>query len=534
MAPGMDLVFKLNPVSLIFLIPGLITAALALYTFSIRNAAGSRVFSLVMLGVSFWSLSYAAELAARDLTSILFVAKIEYFGIATVPVLWLVLSLVYTGHDKWLRPRYLIYLFAVPAVTIIMVATNQAHHLYYSSVSLNLDGPFPQLSFSRGIWYWVNSGYSYLAILGSCGLLLEKLRHPNPAYRPQIIAMLIGVSIPWLANILYVAFRITVFGNIDLTPLAFALSGLVIVWGMFRYRLFSVVPAAREYIIASMQEGVIVVDFENKVVDINQTAQQILNWDKAALGRPIVSLLADWPEMQKQLQSSNNSRQEIARRLSNQQNHYEVTVSNILEGKGRTLGRLIIIRDISDWKNQTQKLRQLATHDPLTGLPGRLLLTDRIEMAISRAKRNNHRLAVIMCDMDHFKTINDTLGHNVGDSVLKAVSLRLREPLRHNDTIARLGGDEFVILLPEISHVEQATAAANRLLLSFHDMVNTHGYHLQLSFSLGIAVYPEDGESYAELLKHADEAMYQAKKNGRNTFELYSQPEKSASSTQTN
>lgn len=179
----------------------------------------------------------------------------------------------------------------MPFITLVLVSTSQFHQFYYSSISLDTSGPFPQLSLTRGIWFWINSGYSYAAVLVSTGLLLEKLRYPQPAYRPQIISLLIGVSVPWIVNILYLAFDFSLFGHVDLTPFAFAVSGLVITWGIFRYRLFNVVPIVREHVIESMNEGVIVVDSENKLEDINIASRQIFGWDDSALGRPITSLI---------------------------------------------------------------------------------------------------------------------------------------------------------------------------------------------------------------------------------------------------
>jgi diguanylate cyclase (GGDEF)-like protein len=153
-----------------------------------------------------------------------------------------------------------------------------------------------------------------------------------------------------------------------------------------------------------------------------------------------------------------------------------------------------------------------------------LLLADRVDRAIARAKRNAGKLAVMMLDLDRFKTINDTLGHGVGDSLLKAVSNKLKDSMRKNDTSARLGGDEFVVLLPEIAGDEEAAAAADRLLRSFQGPLSVDGHRLQVSLSMGIAIFPEDGFSFEELLKHADSAMYQAKKNGRGRYEFIRPP----------
>ena len=517
----MDLMFRLNPVALTLLIPGLISATLAIYTFTIRNVAGSRVFAFVMLAGSVWSLAYGAELSCLNLEGMMFVIEFEYLGIATVPVLWLILTLLYTGSRKWVSTPYIISLFIVPLITLVLVSTSQFHSFYYSSISLDTSGPFPQLFLTRGIWFWINSGYAYAAVLLSMGLLLEKLRYPHPAYRPQNVSLIIGVSIPWIVNILYLVFNFSLFGHVDPTPFAFALSGLVITWGIFRYRLFNVVPIAREHVVDSMKEGVIVVDSENKLGDINIASRQIFGWDDSALGRPITSLLQDWPDILSQYQSYENGRKEIVHWIDEHQHHFEVTISTLSDRVGRPLGRLTIIRDITEWKTLEQKLEQMATHDFLTGLPSRVLLNDRVDMAIARAKRKNGKLAIMMIDLDRFKAINDTLGHNVGDNLLKAVANRLKETMRKNDTSARLGGDEFVILLPEITDAKEATYTADRILLSFQNPLFVDDHALLVSLSLGISIFPDDGEDFKELLKQADTAMYRAKNNGRNRYEFF-------------
>jgi diguanylate cyclase (GGDEF)-like protein/PAS domain S-box-containing protein len=525
----MDLLFRLNPVALTLLIPGLISAALAFYTLKMRPVEGSRPFAFLMLAVSIWSFAYGAELTCLNLEGMMFFVEFEYLGIAAIPVLLLILMLEYTGRGDWVRPGYLIGLFIIPFITLVLVSTSQFHNLYYSSISLDTGGPFPQLSLTRGVWFWINSVYAYVAILLSAGLLLEKLHYPQPVYRPQIIAMLIGVSIPLVVNILYLAIGFALFGHVDLTPFAFAASGLIMAWGILRYRLFSVIPVAREYVIESMKEGVIVMDSENKLGDINTASRKIFGLDNSDIGKPLCGFLQDWPEIIDQYQSQGNSCREIVHGTNEDKHYCEITISSLADRGGRPLGRLIIVRDITEWKKLEFKLEQMATHDPLTGLPGRVLLIDRVEMAIAQAKRKNGRLALMMLDLDRFKKINDTLGHSVGDNLLIAVGSRLENTMRKNDTSARVGGDEFVVLLPEIAGTEEAAAAAARLLLSFQNQLSVDGHKVRVSLSLGIAIYPEHGGSFDELLKNADSAMYQAKNNGRNRYVLFNSPGESIS-----
>lgn len=174
-------------------------------------------------------------------------------------------------------------------------------------------------------------------------------------------------------------------------------------------------------------------------------------------------------------------------------------------------------------ESDRQQLAHLANHDQLTGLPNRYLLKDRIEQAIHRAHRENSKVAILFIDLDRFKTINDSLGHAVGDAVISAVAVRFADSLREGDTIARLGGDEFVVVLGKVEREEGITSVTRKLLESMAQpiVVNTSDFYI--TASIGIAVYPLDGDNQSALLKNADTAMYQAKKEGGNTFHFYQQ-----------
>jgi diguanylate cyclase (GGDEF)-like protein len=166
-------------------------------------------------------------------------------------------------------------------------------------------------------------------------------------------------------------------------------------------------------------------------------------------------------------------------------------------------------------------LKHFATHDTLTGLPNRLLLADRLEQAIAQADRGNRYFAVLVFDLDRFKSINDSLGHLAGDSLLKQVAARLSEPLRRCDTLARLGGDEFVLLLNDLSLPSSAEKGAKRVLDSIAAPVKLSGLDVQISASIGISVYPDHGKDVETLLQNADAAMYHAKKNGRGNYQYF-------------
>ena len=170
-----------------------------------------------------------------------------------------------------------------------------------------------------------------------------------------------------------------------------------------------------------------------------------------------------------------------------------------------------------------KQLTYLASHDALTALPNRNLLQDRLSQVIAHAQRAGQLMAVLFLDLDRFKTINDSLGHDTGDQVLTAVSSRLSACVRDGDTIARLGGDEFIILLNNLSREEDAATIASKIIGCFQQPVEVNGHELYITASIGISLYPQDGTDGNPLLKNADTAMYRAKDSGRNTFTLYNQ-----------
>lgn len=187
--------------------------------------------------------------------------------------------------------------------------------------------------------------------------------------------------------------------------------------------------------------------------------------------------------------------------------------------------------DITDRIEMEQKIRHLAYHDSLTDLPNRTLFEDRLSLALKYASRNQLRLGVLFIDLDGFKAINDSYGHDVGDLLLKAVSERITSLLRLSDTLSRVGGDEFVVLLPEIDSIDDGLHVAEKLLTALALPIDIDDYKLQVSASIGLALYPEHGDDDQTLLKKADIAMYEAKKRGKNTVRVY-QSENGNTSTQ--
>lgn len=197
-------------------------------------------------------------------------------------------------------------------------------------------------------------------------------------------------------------------------------------------------------------------------------------------------------------------------------------VSLVLDEHGVLTNYVAVFSDISPIKEAQERLQYLAHHDSLTGVPNRLLFDARLEHALQRAKRYGHRVGLLCFDLDHFKVINDTLGHKAGDVVLRTIAQRLRDSIRADDTVARMGGDEFVIILDEIARPEDAGLLADKMQLLVADPVSIQHHEIVTSASIGISIYPDDAQDSQSLCQTADAALYLAKQRGRANYQFYS------------
>jgi len=199
---------------------------------------------------------------------------------------------------------------------------------------------------------------------------------------------------------------------------------------------------------------------------------------------------------------------------------FDIVATSIRNADG-TMSKMEVIRNVTEQKKVQQQLYHQAHYDALTELPNRVLLTDRLNQAIKKAKLSKTKLALLFIDLDHFKEINDSLGHSFGDEILKIVATKLKNLLKESDTIARLGGDEFVMILEDIEQIQEASLLANKTLTTLSEAMEIDDRTLYISSSIGISIYPDDGNSVQNLLKFADSAMYKAKEEGRNNYQFY-------------
>jgi len=339
-------------------------------------------------------------------------------------------------------------------------------------------------------------------------------------------------------------FRITAMTMLAVATLAILLTVLFHRWIVDRFGRYhediearnqALSESARELrlsaqVFEASSEAIAILDHRFRTVSINPAMARISGFEPADLvGRHCAELLTDgrtdsraWLSTSAQIQRDGKWAGELEL-LRPDRSRYPawVSVGAVAREAGAPTHFVVSISDISEQKRTEQRLRHLAEYDGLTGLPNRVLLLDRMSNAIQSAQRHGHHLAVLFIDLDRFKNINDSLGHAVGDELLRQVASRLGSLVRGSDTVSRLGGDEFVVLLSELDTAGRAASVAGKMLKSLSSPFHLSGHELTVTPSIGITVFPEDGDNRDLLLKNADTAMYHAKENGRNNFQFF-------------
>ncbi len=284
----------------------------------------------------------------------------------------------------------------------------------------------------------------------------------------------------------------------------------------------------------SIGDGVISTDVAGNVTYLNPVAEAMTGWTSTeALGRTFGEVFriidSTNPEhtvnpmaiAMRQNKTVGLSGSCVLIRRDGIESAIEDSAAPIHDRRGQVTGAVMVFHDVTQAREMSERMSYLAHHDYLTGLPNRLLLDDRLAQAMAAARRQRQQMAVLFVDVDRFKHINDSLGHAIGDQLLLSVAGRLVASVRASDTVSRQGGDEFVVLLSSIAHAEDAALSAHKILAALGRPHHVEGHDLQITVSMGIGIYPEDGTDAETLVKNADIAMLNAKNNGRNNYQFF-------------
>ncbi|RBY90669.1 diguanylate cyclase [Blastococcus sp. TF02A-26] len=483
-----------------------------------------------MAGTAVWSTADAvvygidAEVVRTVYPSVLMAGA----GLVVASV-WVLTRVV--SDPSWRLTRRTAALLAVVPVLVVTTATVPATH------ELVLDGADsgPVVDVAFGPVFLANAAYSYVVLGVAYARLVRRWRATAGIFRRQVRVLLLTSLLATVGNVVTIAAQ-GEDGRIDVTPLFFLLTGLVDCWAIFRLGLLQVVPVARDRVVDTLPDAVLVVDPEGRVLDLNPAAVRLLERTRPGgsdgiLGRVLHEIAGPEAVALGRVTDEDGHRvAEVAPGV-----WLDVRASAISDPRGRALGRIVVVRDVSEEQGrrlaveelnrqlaeQVEEIERLraalaeeAVRDPLTGLHNRRHL-DRVLDRAPLAPLDPAPVSVLVVDVDHFKTVNDRFGHATGDQVLQAIAGVLTGAARAGDTVARFGGEEFVVVLPGVGRHEAAERAElirGRCAALRHDGPDGA---LGVTVSVGVATAPDDGTGPAALLSAADRAVYAAKAAGR-------------------
>jgi diguanylate cyclase (GGDEF)-like protein/PAS domain S-box-containing protein len=497
-------------------IVGALTAVVALYIWRKRVIPGATALFVLMIAATEWAVGNALQIMSSELSYKILWGKFQYIGIVTTPLACFIFVLQYSGQSKWLNWQTFLFLILIPFITLFLAWSYPRNNLVWNRVTLSTDGPFPMAVFSYGSWFWVWTAYAYLLLLLTVILLVQTFVRSPPLYRKQVSVLLVGVTVPWIGNLIYV-FGLSPLAHLDITPFAFSVTGLALAWGLLRFRLQDIVPVARETVFEGMRDGVLVLDARDRIVDMNSTAQRIVGSSSSeVIGRSAKEVFVDRQDLVESYDTSREVHKELSIGGGEAKRFYDLVMSPLYDRRKHQIGRLLVLRDISERKHAEEELRRLATTDSLTGMFNRGHFLELSKREVGRALRYHRPLSLMMIDIDHFKRINDNYGHDAGDRVLQTFALVGRDQIRDVDIFGRIGGEEFAILLPD-TDFSSAGEVAERLRREVERTgVAVRDETVKITISIGVSTVSASIQNLDSLMTSADKALYKAKWEGRN------------------
>ncbi|MCX6573040.1 MAG: diguanylate cyclase [Candidatus Aminicenantes bacterium] len=671
----------------------LIAGAVAAIAWKRAITPVGRLLAVLMGSVFVWSLAAAFEAAEPERAAKVLLSKFEYVGIAMVPVLMFLFALQFLRSGRKLHRDLQALLWVVPAITIVLAFTNEWHGLIWSGFKPAAGTGEHLLLYAHGTWFWVHAGFSYaLLSVATVFLILAYFRFKG-IYRRQAAALMLAFPLPWIGNAVYLAGLAGADKGYDFTPVGFAFSGLFLLWAIFRLQLVDLIPVARERVIESMGESLLILDPAGRLAATNPSARKLMAEvggpaeivsEAKLLGRSASELFPGWPGLAEALGTPTASIREFPLVKDDRPHYFDLRLSPLLGQGDLVTGWVAVLYDITRLKNaetaavearkiaetlreagltlsskldfkqisalilellkrvipydigafltveeaelrlaaikrpadvrnligetypvagsrlcnmavqmkrplispikspedillplrpdqevrsflgvpivfrdrvtglialynfgprdfteadaqvaelfasqvaiamdnsrRVEQMEKQAERDQLTGLYNRRGFAPLGEKEVGRARRYRRPLSLILFDIDHFKTVNDSHGHLIGDHVLEVLTRLVGKTTRATDLVCRYGGEEFIVLMPEANR-EEGLAMAERLRQEISRMtVVTAVSTLSLTVSLGVAALrPEEEDNLESLIARADRAMYMAKAAGRDT-----------------
>jgi diguanylate cyclase (GGDEF)-like protein len=520
------------PQVVVYAITLFFTAALFIITWPKRRTLGGNFLLLHLIALAIWVFGLLFEAISQTESSKIFWSQFSYIGFTTASP-FLFLFIISYSQQRQLNWRFTSLFLIVPILTTIAAFTNQWHHLLWTNYHWG-SNQYNVLIYDHGAIFYLHLVYIYTLALFGLGILAKKIFHSKPPFRSQLIVIFIGGLFPLLSGSLY-SFGIDPVQGMDISAFGFLFTNIALILGFSYYQLLDLVPVAQDVLIRQVQDGIMVVDWQDRIVDINKRAFDVLHLPHENLiGKKYQDVLPwglDLPKMNDRFIPTEYC-------LSETDHLYvDLQVSSLSPHTNQPAGYLFVFRDIS-LRKQTElqlkkaneslqkqihetnrlqvMLKEQATHDSLTGLYNRREMDKVLNQILLQSQKQESRFSIMVMDIDHFKEINDQFGHQTGDGILRQFGQAIIQSTRSNDFSFRLGGDEILVVFPGMS-IEEAQKKANLFREMLQNIVvEKNNNRVSTTISIGIAEYPTHGEDVQDLINGADRALYRAKEKGRN------------------
>jgi diguanylate cyclase (GGDEF)-like protein len=508
-----------------------------------RQVAGSRYLMIVAISVSIYNLAYALDYSATTEIMKVYWSKWEYLGLYNIlPGLFLFV-LEYFGIVQNVKKRNIVLLWLVPIWVVVMAWTNQYHGWIWSGFS-EIDPDTNLMIFYHGPLYGLGIVFQYiLGIILIFTLVQQWIKIKQRSFRFQIEVFIIAITLPFLGNIIYLT-DLNALPGMDWTSIGSFFSVVLITLSITTFRFLDLIPVARDLVFSLIQDGIMVVDSQLRVVDWNPALTlhvPKLPIHVGASADQIFRMLGIKNNPFMNIHESVNFEVEIS---VPEHRILDIMVSPLVRDKAFD-GWLVIFDDETERRLTTRalekanktllqkldeieklqiQLKEQAIRDPLTGLFNRRFFDEYFNNELIRSIRTNTPISLLMVDIDHFKSVNDRFGHDIGDQVLEMLGEILKTMFRKSDVSCRFGGEEFLVLLPGLAH-DQAFNRAEALRDRFEQASREAEFlYAQVTVSIGISNYPLHADNTRDLFRMTDRALYQAKEQGRNRVCCYSEP----------
>ncbi len=482
---------------------------MGIYAWRNPQTRGSRAFATACLISVFWMFGDGISRVSESFTGELIGEIIRYAAVPMLPVALLVFVYQYCGKN--INPTRIKFLLVIPVFSWLMILTSPWHQLFFSSMQT---GDENSMKVEYGYYFLlVHVPYSYGLMLISFFTLLMEFSRASRHYRKQILLLLFSLSIPSIVNVLVLTKILSNF-----TPLSFPIFFTIMGYAIFRYQFLGSNPIAYETVFHTIRDGVLILDRHDIIRDINPSAAKGLQKRPSeVVGSPVREAFKAWQSAIDAYDKDPMNIGEIEVFLFGQKRFLLIESTPLAVQNDISEGRIINIRDITDHHQYKLSLEALAFHDPLTRLANRRKFQEEVERAIEKSDESGKTFAILYFDLNRFKTVNDTYGHEIGDELLKYVAARVASILRKPDILARLGGDEFALLLNNCNETG-IEIVLERLLDNVTRPFKVGENTLIADLSIGSSVYPKHGKNLTELLRHADAEMYRAKQSGNSAI----------------